>query len=62
MTATNLASVDDAERRPLLEPPLGLASQTSQHEAVQPSENASPSAGTVSLVIKFTLALTGEGS
>ena len=62
MTTTNLASVDYAERRPLLEPPSGLASQTRQHEAVHPSENASSSTGTVSLVIKFTLALTGEGS
>lgn len=62
MTTTILASVDDAERRPLLEPPFRIASQTSQHEAVHPSENASPSAGTLSLVIKFTLALTGEGS
>ena len=59
MAASNVAGGDDAERQPLLEPP-GLAPQTGQHETVSSSENPRPSTRTVSLVIKFTLALTGE--
>ena len=60
MSTGNLASGHDAERQPLLEPSPGLAPQAGQHEAVHSSENPKPGDGKVSLVIKFTLALTGE--
>lgn len=59
MTTQDVAAVD-AERQALLEHPSGLAPPASQPETIQSSKNETSKARTVSLVIKFTLALTGE--
>ena len=59
MTTQDVAAVD-AERQALLEHPSGLASSASQPEAAHSSKNETSKARTVSLVIQFTLALTGE--
>ena len=52
--ATEDVAGGDAERQPLLAP------QASEQETVHSSRNETPKTRTVSLVIKFTLALTGE--